>query len=133
RVRSNYRRYGDVTSPRIQPTGRKRKYAEEATRFLVGLMEAQPDLFLDELREMLAVNHATNYGPNITVHLSTIQRMLARAGITVKKLSKIARERNSIKRAHYQLEIANYQREHFVFVDETRKDDRTTYRRYGRA
>jgi hypothetical protein len=33
----------------------------------------------------------------------------------------------------YQLKIANYQPEQFVFVDETRKDDRTTYRRRGRA
>jgi hypothetical protein len=33
----------------------------------------------------------------------------------------------------YQLAIANYQPDQFVFVDEKRKDDRTTYRRRGRA
>jgi hypothetical protein len=38
-----------------------------------------------------------------------------------------------LKRMRYQLAIANYQPEQFVFVDETRKDDRTTYRRRGRA
>ena len=44
---------------------------------------------------------------------------------------KIATERNELLRAEFQLRISKYRADQLVFVDETAKDDRTTFRHFG--
>jgi transposase len=92
-------------------------------------LRARPDTFLDELQLLLQHNHAIDAPQGGS--LSTICRVLQREGITRKRLSKIARERKLSLRSLYQTNLVGIRREQMVFVDETRKDDRTTYRRYG--
>jgi transposase len=151
RVRLNWRRYGDVAPPRRGPTGCPRLFDRQAVDHLLGVLEALPDSFLDELQPALAAFMRRD-GRVDQASLMTVSRMLSREGITTKALSgaqpvgapplcglKSEGERElmarycRLKRMRYQLAIANYQPEQFVFVDETRKDDRTTYRRRGRA
>ncbi|KAA8892658.1 hypothetical protein FN846DRAFT_751954, partial [Sphaerosporella brunnea] len=50
-----------------------------------------------------------------------------------KRLSKIASERSRRKRLQFLLNTVDYRPEQFIFLTETRKDDHTTYQRYGRA
>lgn len=96
-------------------------------KFMVSMIESQPDIYMDELRKLVF----ERFGLDIS--RSTICTMLQREGITRKKLTRVARERNTMKRIAYQYQIAHYDQNQFVFVDETSKDDRTTFRRYGYA
>jgi len=59
--------------------------------------------------------------------------MVRREGFTWKRLTKIATERKELQRALFQLRVSKYRAEQLVFVDETSKDDRTTFRHRGYA
>jgi transposase len=132
RVRQNYREYGSVVPPRQAPSGRPRVFDRQAVNYLLEVLAAQPDIFLDELQGMLLATQDRLDGRE-QVCITTVSTMLKREGITRKRLSRIARERSRRKRLQFWLETAEYRPDQFVFLDETRKDDRTTYRRYGRA
>jgi hypothetical protein len=67
----------------------------------------------------------------ISVHFTTIYRELARAGMSLKKLKKIAKERNESRRADFIWRMAQYEPEELGFLDETSKDERTLGRRSG--
>ncbi|KAG2352027.1 hypothetical protein BDR07DRAFT_1440068 [Suillus spraguei] len=61
----------------------------------------------------------------ISVHYTTIYQELSRAGISHKKLKKIAKERNEAKRADFIRRMAQYEPEELGFLDETSKDERS--------
>ena len=56
-----------------------------------------------------------------------------RASISLKKLRKIAKERDEDKQAEFMQRMSQYSPEEIGFIDETSKDERTTFRRNGRA
>jgi hypothetical protein len=60
---------------------------------LLGVLEARPDAFLDELKPALEA-FARRDGRVDQASLMTVSRMLRREGVTTKALSKIARERS---------------------------------------
>jgi transposase len=93
RVRLNWQRYGDVAPPRRGPTGRPRIFDRQAVDHLLGVLEARPDAFLDELQPALEA-FARRDGRVDQASLMTVSRMLRREGVTTKALSKIARERS---------------------------------------
>ena len=97
---------------------------------LEDLYAEESDLFLDEACTWLSVVHG------ITITPSTLSRNLLDAGLTRKKLRKIAVERNEITREEFrtmlQTEFIGDGSE-FIVVDETSKDQRIYARRYGRA
>jgi hypothetical protein len=64
----------------------------------------------------------------ISVHFTTIFRALERAGVSGKKLKKIAKKRNETLRAHFIARMAQYEPEELGFLDETSKDERTIAR-----
>ena len=91
-------------------------------KFMVSIIESQPDIYMDEVWKLVF----ERFGLDIS--RSTICTMLQHEGITRKKLTRVARERNTMKRIAYQYQIAHYDQNQFVFIDETSKDDRTTFR-----
>jgi len=91
------------------------------------LIEQNPDYFLDELLHLLKTNQF------ISVHYITIHRALERAGISRKKLKKVAAERNERLRADFIGRMAKYEPEELCFLDETSKDERTPARMFGQA
>jgi transposase len=93
RVRLNWQRYGDIAPPRKGAAGRPRIFDRQAVDHLLGLLEARPDLFLDELQPALSA-FARRDGRDDQASLMTVSRMLRRKGITTKALSKMARERS---------------------------------------
>jgi transposase len=93
RVRLNWQRYGDVAPPRRGPTGRPRIFDRQAVDHLLGVLEARPDVFLDELQPALEA-FARRDGRVDQASVMTVLRMLRREGVTTKALSKIARERS---------------------------------------
>lgn len=107
--------------------GRPRLLVFDDLQYLLHLVRHRPDWFLDELADLLHENRF------ISVHFSTILRELARAGYSIKKLKRIAAERNEDKRAEFVYHIAEYTQEQLGFIDETSKDEKTAGRRKGRA
>jgi transposase len=127
RILSLWRETGSVTKHTHGLRGRPRLLVFNDLQYLLHLVRHRPDWFLDELSDLLHENRF------ISVHFSTILRELARAGYSVKKLKKIATERNEDKRAEFVYRMAEYTQEQLGFIDETSKDEKTPGRRRGRA
>jgi transposase len=129
RVLNLWRETGDVIKHLHGPglRGRPRLLVFDDLQYLLRLVRHRPDWFLDELADLLHENRF------ISVHFSTILRELARAGYSIKKLKRIAAERNEDKRADFVYRIAEYTQEQLGFIDETSKDEKTPGRRKGRA
>ena len=67
------------------------------------------------------------------MHFTTIHRELVHAGISLKKLKKIAKERNEDLHADFIQRMARYALEELCFIDEVHKDKHTLIRRRGRV
>ena len=122
-----WREPGDVVSAPSNMRGRLRVLDYDDLQYLLLLIEENPDYFLDELLDLLKTNRF------ISVHFSTILRTLERAGVSRKKLRKIAIERDEFRRAEYVHRMSQYPPEYLGFLDETSKDERTLTRGYGRS
>ncbi|KAH7903186.1 hypothetical protein BJ138DRAFT_974953, partial [Hygrophoropsis aurantiaca] len=120
-----WRETGDVVKHTYGVPGRPRLLHFDDLNYLLRLVNHRPDWFLDELLTLLETNRF------ISVHYSTIYRELARSGISLKKLKKIATERNEDRRADFVRRMAQYDPEELGFIDETSKDERTLGRRNG--
>ena len=118
---------GDVVQHTYGIRGHPRIFHFEDLHYLLHLVHHQPDWFLDEMLDLLNDNRL------VAVHFSTIHHELARAGISRKRLKKIARERNEERRVDFIRRMAQYEAEELGFLDETSKDERTLSRRFGRA
>ena len=127
RVLRLWRETGDVVKHTYGLRGRPRLLVIDDLQYLLRLVRHRPDWFLDELTDLLHENRF------ISIHFSTILRELSRAGYSVKKLKRIAAERNEDKRAEFVYRMAEYTQEQLGFLDETSKDEKTPGRHRGRA
>jgi transposase len=114
-------------SLRPRPPGLKPRALDEAAEaHLLELVREQPDATLAELRDRLGVPCC----------LMTIARALERHGITRKKKTLHAQERDSprvqAQRQQFQERLADVDPEHLVFVDESGANTSMT-RTHGRA
>ncbi|KAJ7601842.1 Homeodomain-like protein [Mycena rosella] len=82
RVLEDYRKKGTVMREhlRLEMRGAKRIMSPGDIRFLTGLVRHSPDVYLDELREMLEETRGSE------VSEATIWRSLKRCGFTMKKV-----------------------------------------------
>lgn len=127
RILKLYEETGWVTKPPTVLQGRRRTLVKKDVEYLLRLVQFRPDFFLDELLELLETNLF------ISVHYTTIHNELKRCGVSLKKLRKIAKERDETARALFTMQVAAYAPEQFGFMDEVSKDERTCWRRNGRA
>jgi transposase len=118
---------GEVAKRPSALRGRPRLLHTDDLRYLLTLIAARPDWFLDELLNLLKTNRF------ISVHYSTIYNALVRAGVSLKKLRIIAQERSEPLRADFIRRMAMYTPDQLGFLDETSKNERTLHRRRGRA
>jgi transposase len=118
---------GDVIAHTTGIRGRLRTLDYNDVEYLLRLIDQNPDYFLDELLYLLKTNRF------ISVHYVTIHRALERAGISHKKLKKVAAERNERLRADFIGRMAKYDPGELGFLDETSKDERTPTRAFGWA
>ena len=95
--------------------------------YLVQLVQQHPDWFLNELLDLLKTNQF------ISVHYVTIHWTLVRAGASLKKLWKIASERNKEGRNAFINHMAMYECEELGFLDGTSKNKKTAARTRGWA
>ena len=118
------------------------KLMQSLLQFLLGTIEKSPDLYLDELQEMLVESCGVN------VSCATVWRTLRKACFMMKKVSghsvphnlntmhilmyswmtHVAVERSVQAWFEYLAQIGTYKAEQLVFVDESSIDQRTTYR-----
>jgi transposase len=127
RCLSLWRNTGNVIPAPSGLRGRPRLLVVEDIDWLLEIIAYDPDTFLDEFDDLLRTNRF------IAVHYSTICRALQAAGISRKRISKIAIERDDILRGHFVRTMSAFTPEQLGFIDETSKDERTWARRYGRA
>jgi transposase len=127
RILKLWRETGDVINPSRSLCGRLRILNHDDVQYLLQLVRQNPDYFLDELLYLLETNRF------VSTHYVTIHRELERAGVSFKKLKRIAKERNEPRRADFIRRMAQYAPEELGFLDETSKDERTVGRHYGRS
>jgi len=127
RILKLWRETGDVIHPSRSLPGRLRSLDHNDVQYLLRLIQENPDYFLDELLHLLKTNRF------ISVHYATIYRELKRRGVSLKKLERVAKERNDEIRAEFIGRMAQYGPEEIGFIDESSKDERTICRRFGRA
>jgi transposase len=118
---------GDVVRHTFGICGRPRIFHYSDVEYLKSILSHRPDWFLDELQSLLLTNHF------ISVHFITIQRELLRAGISYKKIRRIASERSEVLHADFIRRMAQYLPEQLGFLDEMSKDERTSFRPRGRS
>jgi transposase len=120
---------GDVVKHRFGPPtqGRPRSLNFADVDYLVRLIQQRPDWFLNELLNLLKTNRF------ISVHYVTVHRTLVRTGVSLKKLKKIASERDEDRRNAFINHMAMYEPHELGFLDETSKNEKTAARTRGRA
>jgi len=116
---------GDVVHQTSGVHGRPQLLHFDNIDYLKRIVNAHPDWFLDELLFLLQTNRF------ISVNYITIHRELIRAGVSTKKLKKIALERNENLWADYIWHISQYSPEQLGFLNEVSKDERTSGRSCG--
>ncbi|KAG2039023.1 hypothetical protein BDR03DRAFT_860850 [Suillus americanus] len=85
-IQKLYQHTGDVVKPWSEFTGCPRKLNLEDVQYLMELVHHQPDWILDEITRLMLCNRF------VALHYTTIHCKLRRAGISLKKLHKIAKE-----------------------------------------
>ena len=93
--------------------------------YLKRLIQHQPDCFLDKLLYLLQTNHF------MSLHYTTIHWELVCAGVSSKKIKKIASERNEAIWTDFVCRMAQYTPEQLGFLDEVSKDERTPFKIMG--
>ncbi|KAF9490411.1 hypothetical protein BDN71DRAFT_1400019, partial [Pleurotus eryngii] len=111
---------GNVVSHRLPHQGRLQLLEHADVDYLIKLICQNPNYFLDELLVMLDTNCF------ISIHFMTIYHELQWAGLSRKKLCKIAKERNEPQWAAFITYMAQYCPEEISFIDEVSKDEWTT-------
>lgn len=128
RVMKLWRKTGDVVPHRFGTIkGRPRLLNFDDIYYILQLVRLRPDWFLDEFLELLKTNQY------ISAHYVTIHRELQRAGVSYKKLKRIASERKEEVRNEYIAHISQYEPQEIRFLDETSKNEKTPSRAYGRS
>ncbi|KAJ7921996.1 hypothetical protein B0H13DRAFT_1552724, partial [Mycena leptocephala] len=122
-----YQTTGSVAKAAALGRGRPRLLHTKDSFYLLKIARHSPCTFLDEYQHFL---HRYRHLP---VHISTVHRTFERAGLKVKRVQKMASERDPIQEAHFTDRISQYPAHYLVAVDETSKDDRTYARLWGRS
>jgi len=123
RIWKRYKETGSIEPPVCNTRGQPRALHTEDLYYLLSLVRMCPNWFLDELLDLLKTNRF------ISVHYTTIHRELVQAGISLKKLHIIAKERNEDLCADFIRQMGQYCAEELGFLDEFSKDERAPMRR----
>jgi len=110
-----------------QKHGPSRLLLYDDIQYLLSLIRFRPDWFLDELLDLLRTNGF------ISANYVTVHRELERAGVSRKKLKRVALERNEEARNTFIDHISQYRAEELAFIDETSKNEKTAACLYGRS
>lgn len=128
RWENNVEEYGDVIPPHNPSQGRPFTLTGMQISDLIDLIMESPELFLDEIHDWILISQ------DINLTVSAIHKIIKDLGFSYKYLRKVAAERDDEARRVWMDRIKNhYVAEQLVFVDESSKDNRVIFRRFGRA
>ena len=125
-----FKRFQDTGEVDPKPATRRenlRKLDNHHRLYVIGLIMASPDLHLSEL--VSKVHEITG----ITIHVSTICRLLAEHGFTRKKVQHVALQRRMELRAAFMASVYMFSEQMFLWVDESGSDSKDQLRKYGYA
>jgi len=123
----NYETFGSVKPP-LDVTGRPRLLNPAAVEGLSDLLAESPGLYLDEIAEYLALYH------DQPISLTALHDNLTELGLTRKIMRRAAVERDDALRAAWLEDtLLRFTANEVVCLDESSKDGRTIFRKYGRA
>ena len=127
RIFTRFRQTGDV-APRRQPLRLQYRKLDECHELLIiAIILANPCVYLREICNIIKV------ATGVFISGATVCRVLRKNGYTRKKVQQIAKQRCIEYRAKFRAKSMLYQRDSFVWVDESGSDARKSMRRYGYA
>ena len=124
-VLSTYHDYNQVVNPLVQPWGHPCILDRSDLNFINSILAAEPALYLDEIQEKLHVFQ------DVEVLISMILRTLSWLDHTHKGIVKEALKCNKLLRATWQIDMAQYDPQQLIFIDEAGVDDHTNIWRKG--
>ncbi|CAD6892666.1 unnamed protein product [Tilletia laevis] len=108
-------------------SGRPKALSQQEVIYVLALIHHRPTIYLDEIADMIQFEF------NHKVALSTISRLLSSLGYTNKKLTRVARQRDSERRRRHMLFFAQFDPRQLIFADETHADNKANQRTRGWA
>lgn len=127
RIRQQFALTGSHERKRKEPSDAGTSLAEEELNTLKKIVDANPDLFLDEMAQQLALRHGAEHSR------ATVCRALRHLGYSHKALRHVARRRNTELRLIFRSQICEFRPSQLVFLDETCTNSATLKRRRGWA
>ena len=124
RTYARFEQTGDV-KPSAADKSCLRKLDEHFELYVVLIVLDSPSLYLGEVCQRIHDDLGLNVSPSL------ICRLLKRYGITRKKIRQVAKQRCDSLRGAFMSQMFLFNREQFVWVDETGTDGRDIIRRYG--
>ena len=116
---------GDI-SPATQPAREStRKLSGRDELHIIGLVLAHPTVYLYEVCPQVEDVFGKSVSP------TTVCRLLARFGLTRKKVQQVAKQRNVHYRAAFLAQMTLYKCRQLVWIDETGCDHRDHVRKFG--
>jgi len=117
----HYKRFETTGEVRSTPQPQKESTRKLTTRdelFIIGLFLANPTVYLHEVCHQVEETFGKSVSP------STVCRLLARYGMTRKKVQQVATQRSIYYRSAFLAEMTCYSSHQLVWVDETGCDHR---------
>ncbi|KAJ6523459.1 hypothetical protein DFH09DRAFT_884877, partial [Mycena vulgaris] len=128
RWKANQRDYGTTAPPHNPLQGRPRILNPDQTHDLLTLLDEAPEMFLDEIMDWVAVTLDS------AISRTALHMLIKDAGLTYKLLRRAASERDDVARAEFKKLIqTSFISSMIVTADESSKDERTIFRKRGRA
>lgn len=128
RWKDNQLTYGSVIPPPTYRSGRPRILDAEQVLSISEQLERAPELYLDEIQDWVALTM------EIVISRSALTELIKDAGFSYKMLHKAAAERDEVARAEFRDWARDYvTADMVVTADESSKNDRTIFRRWGRS
>ena len=128
RWKRNVQEHGSVIVPSSHRQGRPRKLNSDQIGDLMAQLLVEPDMYLDEIQTWVAISH------DIGIAKSSLSKLIEDVGFSYKYLHKAATERDEDEREEFrEWARKTLVPEMIVAIDESSKDDRTLYRRWGRS
>ena len=122
-----FRKTGDVVPQKIPQRNELRILSHSDELFIIGLIIESPSYYLSELC------HAIEDVCGKQVSPATVCKIIHKHGFTRKKLQCVAKQRSLLFRGEYMAEIQLFNRDCFVFIDETGCSSKDHIRRFGYA
>ena len=128
RWKRNQEVYGSTLPPPTHLAGRPRILSGEQVLSICEQLNRAPEMYLDEIQDWVALTTQTS------ISKSALSELIQDAGYSFKMLHKAASERDEEERAAFRNWAGDFvTADMVVTADESSKDNRTIFRRWGRS